>query len=203
MIRIASRTFLLTKFAAGAKNSFSKKVSQKSGIFIFLEQIAVSVLLTTIFYHGFFPQYAFASFSSQGMEFPYDEKLAEEYRAFLRAHEELRQLKERARASFHVVTAYSSTIRETDNNPFVTASGTHVREGIVAANTLPFGSKILIPAIFGDKVFTVEDRMASKNHHKIDVWFPSTHEARQFGVKKLKILILPPEAATDLKHLEA
>jgi len=183
---------------------FKKKVSQKLEIFSFLlEKIAVSVLLTTIFYHAFFPQYAFASFPSQGMEFPYDEKLVQEYRAFLKEREELQQLKVRARESFHIVTAYSSTVGETDNSPFVTASGTHVREGIVAANTLPFGSKILIPAIFGDKVFTVEDRMAAKNYHKIDVWFPSTGQARQFGVKKLKILILPPEAATDLKHLEA
>jgi len=181
------------------KNARNKKVSKGSPLFSFLEKIFISVLLTTLFYHGLFPQYAFASFSVfKGLEFPYDEKLQWEYLASIEAQQkvekqlrELQQLKERARERFHVITAYSSTIWETDSSPFITASGTHVRDGIIAANTLPFGAKIMIPEIFGDKVFTVEDRMAAKNYHKIDIWFPSTRQARHFGVKKAKILILP------------
>src|SRR3989338_7593532 len=35
-----------------------------------------------------------------------------------------------------VVTAYSSTTWQTDDSPLITASGTNVREGIVAANFL-------------------------------------------------------------------
>ena len=37
------------------------------------------------------------------------------------------------------LTAYSSSVDETDDTPFITASGKHVRDGIVATNFLPFG----------------------------------------------------------------
>ena len=73
-----------------------------------------------------------------------------------------------------VLTAYSSTADQTDSTPFITASGSHVRDGIVAANFLAFGTKVKIPEIFGDKVFTVEDRMALKHSDKIDIWFPKS-----------------------------
>jgi len=90
-----------------------------------------------------------------------------------------------------VVTAYSSTPWETDETPFITASGKPVREGIVANNFLPFGTKIRIPEIFGEKIFVVEDRMHwRKGYHHIDVWFPNYQEALAFGAKKTYIEIL-------------
>lgn len=88
------------------------------------------------------------------------------------------------------VTAYSSRINETDDDPFTTAAGTTVRTGVVAANWLPLGTKVRIPEIFGDQVFTVEDRMARKNRSKLDVWFPSTEDALRFGVRTTRIEIL-------------
>jgi len=88
------------------------------------------------------------------------------------------------------VTAYSSTPDQTDNTPFITAWGTYVRDGIVAANFLPFGTKIKIPEIFGDKIFIVEDRMNKKYWHRIDVWFPEKQDAIEFGVKITKIQII-------------
>lgn len=88
------------------------------------------------------------------------------------------------------ITAYSSRIEETDSTPFTTASGTHVRDGVVAANWLPIGTKIKIPALFGDKIFVVEDRMAPKNAHKLDIWFKTTEAALRFGVKRAKVEIL-------------
>ena len=48
------------------------------------------------------------------------------------------------------VTAYSSTPEETDDTPFITASNTRVRHGIVATNMLPFGTRIQFPEVFGD-----------------------------------------------------
>src|SRR5258708_6536739 len=54
------------------------------------------------------------------------------------------------------VTAYSSTPDQTDDTPFITASGYHVHDGVIAANFLPFGTKLTIPSVFGDKIFTVE-----------------------------------------------
>ena len=89
-----------------------------------------------------------------------------------------------------VLTAYSSTPDQTDNTPFITASNTCVRDGIVAANFLAFGTKVQIPAIFGDKVFTVEDRMARKHSDKIDIWFPEREQAKNFGVQEADVLIL-------------
>lgn len=89
-----------------------------------------------------------------------------------------------------MLTAYSSTYFECDGNPFRTASGTSVRDGIVATNFLPFGTKIKIPEIFGDKIFVVEDRMAKRYWKTIDIWMPSYQQALNFGVKYSEIEIL-------------
>ncbi|MBU3965533.1 3D domain-containing protein [Patescibacteria group bacterium] len=87
-----------------------------------------------------------------------------------------------------IITAYSSTPDQTDSTPFITASNTRVRDGIVAANFIPFGTQIKIPAIYGDKIFTVEDRM--KSNKKVDIWFPTRKEALIFGAKIAEIEIL-------------
>lgn len=86
-----------------------------------------------------------------------------------------------------VATAYSSTMDQTDSSPFITASGTHVHDGTIAANFLKFGAKVKIPYIFGDKIFTVEDRM--RDNYKVDVWFPSREQALKFGVKRTRIVV--------------
>jgi len=90
-----------------------------------------------------------------------------------------------------VATAYSSTPWETDGNPYITAAGTWVRDGIIASNYLPFGTKVKIPELFGDKIFVVEDRMSwKKGNYHIDIWFPSYWEALNFGAKRTYIEIL-------------
>ena len=82
------------------------------------------------------------------------------------------------------ITAYSSSIWETDDTPYLTAAGTQTRDGVIASNLLPFGTKLRIPELFGDKVFVVEDRMNQRiGDFQIDVWFPSSELARNFGVK--------------------
>ncbi len=88
------------------------------------------------------------------------------------------------------VTAYSSSIDETDSTPFTTASGKSVRDGIVAANFLPLGTKIRMPEVFGNKIFIVEDRMARRHAEKVDIWFPTKQEAKNFGIRKLQIQVL-------------
>jgi len=90
-----------------------------------------------------------------------------------------------------IITAYSSTPWETDDTPYITAAGTWVRKGIVANNYLPFGTKIRIPELFGNKIFVVEDRMNwRKSNYHIDIWFPSHWEALNFGAKRTYIEIL-------------
>jgi len=88
------------------------------------------------------------------------------------------------------VTGYSSSVDETDATPFITASGETVRDGIVAANFLPFNTKIKIPEIFGNKIFVVKDRMHSRNADKMDIWFESKNLAKQFGKKKLQVQVI-------------
>jgi len=88
------------------------------------------------------------------------------------------------------VSAYSSTVDQTDSSPFITAAGTFVHDGIVAANFLPIGTAIKIPAVFGDKIFVVEDRMNSRYWHNVDIWFPDRESAINFGRKNLQIEVL-------------
>lgn len=87
------------------------------------------------------------------------------------------------------VTAYSSTVDQCDSTPFITANGTHVKDGIVAANFLPFGAQIKLPEVFGDQVFSVEDRMNERYYYRVDVWMPTREQAKQFGVKYLLVEI--------------
>lgn len=90
-----------------------------------------------------------------------------------------------------VLTAYSSTVAQTDDTPFITANGTYVHDGIVANNGLPFGTQIRIPEIYGDKVFSVEDRMHwSRNGYYFDIWFPTYEQAKNFGVKYAYVEVL-------------
>jgi len=90
-----------------------------------------------------------------------------------------------------IITAYSSSPWETDENPYLTAAGTWVRDGIIANNYLPFGTKVKIPELYGNKVFVVEDRMSwKKGNYHIDIWFPSYWEAKSFGAKTTYIEIL-------------
>lgn len=87
-------------------------------------------------------------------------------------------------------TAYSSTVSQCDGDPFTTASGSRVRDGVTAANFLPFGTKFKIPEIFGNKIFVVEDRMAKRYWKTVDIWMPNYKSAINFGKKYGTIEIL-------------
>ncbi|MDP2696070.1 MAG: hypothetical protein Q8O87_02340 [bacterium] len=88
------------------------------------------------------------------------------------------------------LTAYSSTPDQTDDTPFITASNKRVRDGIVAANFLPFGTKIMVPELFGDKIFVVEDRMHRRFSDRVDIWFAERADAKRFGRRQADILVL-------------
>jgi len=103
---------------------------------------------------------------------------------------DIAEVSEEVKIYERVITAYSSTPEETDDTPFITASGSHVRFGIVAANWLPIGTAVRIPEHFGDQVFIVEDRMHPRNHDKVDIWMPSKEEALVFGIQIAKIEVL-------------
>ena len=89
------------------------------------------------------------------------------------------------------VTAYSSDVGQTDSTPCITASGMDVckrnQEDIVAANFLPIGTHIRIPELYGDKIFSVQDRMNSRYNQHMDIWMKSLSQAKQFGLKNVKV----------------
>ncbi len=87
------------------------------------------------------------------------------------------------------ITAYSSTVDQCDDTPFIAASNKHVYDGMVACNFLPFGTKVKFPDVFGDKIFTVDDRMNKKYNSRIDIWMPTREQAKQFGAQYLKVEI--------------
>lgn len=87
------------------------------------------------------------------------------------------------------VTAYSSTPDQCDSTPFITASGTRVHDGTLAANFLPFGTKIRLPDYSGNKTFVIEDRMHPRFSQRADIWMETRETAKQFGIKRLKMEI--------------
>jgi len=99
-----------------------------------------------------------------------------------------------SRSFYTTVTAYSSTVEQTDSTPCITANGfnlcEHDRENVVAANSLPFGAKIRIPEYFGKRIFTVQDRMHHRFSNRIDVWMKERDDALEFGRRNLKIEIV-------------
>ena len=88
------------------------------------------------------------------------------------------------------VSAYNSEVAQTDDSPFITAKGTHVRDGIVATNILPFGTRVKIPSMFGDKVFVVEDRMNSRYQNHMDIWMENKQDALKFGRRTLEVEVI-------------
>jgi len=103
------------------------------------------------------------------------------------------------------VTGYSSRPEETDDTPFITASGRLVEDGIVAANFLAFGTKVRFPELFGDKIFVVYDRMHERfSEDRIDIWFMTTEEAKNFGIKKtiMEIIEEPKESVVIYGQLK-
>ncbi len=84
-------------------------------------------------------------------------------------------------------SAYASSPYQTDSTPCITAAGTRVRPGVVASNFLPMGT---ILDIRGER-YIVEDRMNARYQgHFVDIWFPSTSEALEFGRQKLEATIV-------------
>lgn len=97
--------------------------------------------------------------------------------------------KEPVKVIYVTVTAYSSTPDQTDDSPFITANGTWVHDGTLAANFLRFGTKVRFPDYSGDKVYVVEDRMNQRYTYRADIWMETREAAKQFGVRTLKMEI--------------
>lgn len=92
------------------------------------------------------------------------------------------------------VTSYSSTVDQTDSTPCITANGFDLcennQENVIAANFLPFNTKVRIPELFGDRIFTVQDRMNARYYYRADVWFKNRTEAIKFGANYTTIEVV-------------
>lgn len=105
----------------------------------------------------------------------------------------------RGRTAIVHATAYNSLAGQTDSTPFITATGTRTRPGVVALSRdllrqFPYGSKIMIEdlsgrgnSLFAGRVFYVEDTMNARYTGRIDIWMPTRSQAINFGTRTLRI----------------
>jgi len=108
-------------------------------------------------------------------------------------------------------TAYTSTPRETDATPYVTATGARTRLGILAVSRdlldeeLPYGSLVRLydlgrwqdgkgagtfDPLFKGLLFVVEDTMNKRKRQQIDIWLPDRTLALKFGVRRIKVVVV-------------
>ena len=94
------------------------------------------------------------------------------------------------------ITAYNPVAAQTDNTPFITATGTRMRSGIIALSRdllplIPYGSVIRFVKLQHDPsschatlprgTFRVEDTMHPRKKRQVDVAMMSYQSARHFG----------------------
>lgn len=86
-------------------------------------------------------------------------------------------------ATFHA-TAYSL--------PGRTRVGSQVRRGVIAADprVLPLGSVVQLKAGNYSGLYTVHDTGTAIKGKRIDVWMPSSREARSFGRQNVRLTVL-------------
>ncbi len=108
-------------------------------------------------------------------------------------------------------TAYTSSPRETDHTPFITATGARTRLGILAVSRdllqseLPYGSLVRLydlgrwrdgkgagafDPLFKGLLFVVEDTMNKRKRQQIDIWMPDRTLALKFGVRRVKLVVV-------------
>lgn len=86
------------------------------------------------------------------------------------------------------VTAYTSSVDETDQDPTITASGSVAGPGTIACPAkYPFGTKVRI----GGRMYECEDRMALRYRDtaRFDIWIETKAEAYEWGVREVKVEI--------------
>ena len=95
------------------------------------------------------------------------------------------------------VTAYSSTIEETDSTPFIAAWGDSVGAGTIAISRdllteLSRGQRVLLflnGHSSAPDTFVVNDKMNRRWKKRVDIWFENKQAAYRFGKKKEVLLL--------------
>jgi 3D (Asp-Asp-Asp) domain-containing protein len=105
-------------------------------------------------------------------------------------------------------TAYNSLVEQTNDQPFITATGARTRWGIIAVSRdmlgvdLPYGSLVRLTdlgtfahgrgagayqSLLDNHLFVVEDTMHPRKTQQIDVWFEEYADAVRWGVRRLQV----------------
>jgi len=92
-------------------------------------------------------------------------------------------------------TAYNSEVGQTDNSPFITATGTRVRPGVIALSrdllrVFPYGTRVTLhdsAGLLNGRVFIVEDTMNVRMANTIDIWMGSRAQALRWGARTVRI----------------
>ncbi|NLW23483.1 MAG: DUF348 domain-containing protein [Tissierellia bacterium] len=97
-------------------------------------------------------------------------------------------------------TAYDLSYESTGKRPGdkyygITASGTKARRGVVAVDprVIPLGTRLYVESLDGTKDYgfcVAEDTGGAIKGNKIDLFFPTAAEVRNFGRRKVKVYIL-------------
>lgn len=108
----------------------------------------------------------------------------------------------RGRSAIVRATAYNSLAGQTDSTPFITATGTRTRPGVVALSRdmlrlFPYGTRITIEDLSGrynnllrGRTFIVEDTMAARKTGSLDIWMSTRSQAINFGARQVRITAL-------------
>lgn len=86
------------------------------------------------------------------------------------------------------VYSYNSLPEQTDDTPFIMASGERVYDGALACPSyLTFGTNVLIEG----RLYTCEDRMHTKYRtgNNFDIWMPLEEDSKEWGVKRTLVRI--------------
>ncbi len=101
-------------------------------------------------------------------------------------------------------TAYNSLSGQTDNTPFITATGARTRFGIVALSrdmlrSIPYKSRVMIEDLtpgsrynnmLANTVFVVEDTMNARIRGRVDMWMSSRSQAFAWGHRRVRITVI-------------
>lgn len=92
------------------------------------------------------------------------------------------------------VTAYTSSVEETDDTPFISADGNHVYDGLIACpRRIPFGT----PVIIEGREYKCGDRMHPRFDHRFDIWVATKAEAYEWGVREV-VVAIPKKFSTGI-----
>jgi len=87
------------------------------------------------------------------------------------------------------ITAYTSSIDETDSEPFITASGERTTHGTIACpSKYDFGTVVVIEG----RQYKCNDRMNRRyrSQERFDIWVETKAEAFEWGVREINIKVL-------------